>query len=280
MKMLKQLIQQQNNNSTWIHQIPSFRFFSLFLLSSLYSVQAQDFYKEKAQGWHWYEDRVVDKPKRPQPPKVKPSVPQPPLTPTQQIEAYKKDLEQKLHQALVSPTPEHMRAYMIAQFKGQDQAQRFSDAWMRVIYSDPKLDYTATTPLNHLGRQIYDKRHKEVRQQKIKQLAKTHGLFFFYQSNCPYCEEVAPMVKEFAKDYGFHVLAISLDGKPIPEFPVFQKDNGISKRFAITHTPALLAVNPKAGHVVPVSYGFVSREGMEKRVDALLESITQDRSRP
>ncbi|MGI4811727.1 MAG: type-F conjugative transfer system pilin assembly protein TraF [Janthinobacterium lividum] len=252
----------------------------VLFLSSL--SQAQDFYKGKAQGWHWYEDRVIDKKEDKQPLKVEPQaqVPASTLTPTptQQIDAYKKDLEQKLHQALVSPTPEHVKAYMMAQIQGQEQAQRFSDAWMRVIYTHPELDYTATTPLNHVGRQIYDGKLTKTRQDKIKSLAKTHGLFFFYQSECGYCEAVAPVVKDFAEAHGFSVLAISLDGKALPEFPNFQIDNGIAQKFQITQTPALLAVNPKAGHVVPVSYGFVSRAEMEKRLDALLNSLPDERT--
>lgn len=148
MLMLKQISQKQYNESLKIikqlghvgqSNILIAQIVVVLFLSSL--SQAQDFYKGKAQGWHWYEDRVIDKKEDKQPLKVQPQaqVPAPTLTPTQQIDAYKKDLEQKLHQALVSPTPEHVKAYMMAEKQGRDQAQRFSNAYIRVISTNPEL---------------------------------------------------------------------------------------------------------------------------------------------
>lgn len=94
------------------------------LLSSLFVQACQDVCGDKAQGLHFHEDPLIEKSD---------------LTPTQQIKAYKEDLEKKLHQALVAPTPEHVKAYMMAEKQGRDQAQRFSDAWIQVISTNPEL---------------------------------------------------------------------------------------------------------------------------------------------
>ena len=252
----------------------------IFLLVSLgSSALAEDFFKEHARGWHWYEDRIQEKPEEKK--KAYSQTSPPVLTPTQKIEAYKKDLEQKLHQALVHPTPENVKAYMEAQIKGQEMAQRFSDAWMQAVYTHPHLDFTAKRPLNHVGRQILGQQEEKSRTEKLTRLAQTHGLFFFFEGGCPWCEAFAPVVKTFAQKYGFKVLAISLDGKPLPEFPTPQKDNGIVQKFGIRGVPVLLAVEPKGGNVIPLSHGFVSQGELETRatvLEAVLKSPEERRT--
>ena len=253
----------------------------IFVLASLgSSVFAEDFFKEHARGWHWYEDRVQEKPEEKK--KASPQTSPPVLTPTQKIAAYKKDLEAKLHLALVNPTPENVKAYMEAQIKGQEMAQRFSDAWMQAVYTHPHLDYTAKRPLNHVGRQILGQQEEKSKEVKLKHLAKTHGLFFFFEGGCPYCEAFAPVVKAFAQKYGFKILAISIDGKTLPEFPTPQKDNGIVQKFGIRDVPVLLAVEPKGGNVIPLSHGFVSQGELETRA-TVLEAVLknpEERNRP
>lgn len=251
---------------------------SVGLLWSCCSCQAQDFFKGKAEGWHWYEDRTgVQASANPQ--KVLPSpVPaqgkKKPLTPTHILRAYQKDLEEKLHRAVVDPTPANLVAYIEAQKAGQETAQRFAEAWMKVIYTHPHLDAAITRPVNHVGRTIYTAEAEKKRNEKIRRLARTHGLFFFFQGGCPYCEAFAPVVKGFAEKYGFKVLAISLDGKPVEGVPDFQKDNGIAARFNIRHVPALLAVNPREGRVIPLAHGFLAEAELEKRLDVLADSLT------
>lgn len=244
----------------------------LFLLSSFLMVSlcsAQDFFKGRAEGWHWYEDRRPVPDGREQHIKKTPK----PLTPTQIIQAWQKDLEEKLHQAVVSPTPQNLIAYMEAQTRGQQVAQRFSDEWMKVIYTHPSLDFTSTAPVNHVGRKIYTSQTEKNRTLKIQNLAKTHELLFFFEGGCPYCEAFAPVVKRFAEKYTFKILAISLDGASLKDFPEFQKDNGIAARFKIRHVPTVLAVNPRQGQVIPFVHGFLSENELEKRLDALSVAI-------
>lgn len=252
-----------------------------FWMSGLLSPVLGHFFEDHARGWHWYED-----PEREQQAEEKNPVSQKKpvtqkLTPTQQIKAYQQDLEQKLHQALTDPTPDHVAAYMEAQIKGQEMAQKFSEAWMQVVYTHPHLDGTRQRPLSHVGRQIVVKQDEEDRKQTLKKLAQTHGLFFFFDGQCPYCQAFASVVKTFAETYGFKVLPISLDGRPLPEFPNPQKDNGIARKFGLQHVPVLLAVEPQKGHVIPLSHGFVSQAELETRAHVLASSPSStERTQP
>ena len=257
---------------------------SLGVFCAFFPCSAQDFYKGKAQGWHWYEDRVKEESEEPKKTFSAPrhSLPLKPLTPTRKIEAYKKDLEEKLHRALVYPTPQNLIAYMEAQARGQDMAQKFSDEWMKVIYTHPHLDYNAKAPVNHVGQQIHSRQEEKRRTEKLKRLAQTHGLFFFFRSDCELCHAFASVVKSFSQTYGFRVLAISMDGRGIDGFPEFERDNGISSTFNIRQVPTLLAVDPHQRQVIPLSHGFISQSEIEKRADALVRIVnaSAERKRP
>jgi len=89
------------------------------------------------------------------------------------------------------------------------------------------------------------------------------------------------VVKRFAEKNGWSVLAISLDkGKPsFPEFPKAKPDNGIAARLNITHVPALIALHPKTGQMIPLAFGMISESEIEARVEALTR-LPQQQSIP
>lgn len=48
-------------------------------------------------------------------------------------------------------------------------------------------------------------------------------------------------------------------------------DNGLARTWGVRVLPALFAVNPKTGHVIPVAYGMVSQDHMIERIVTLIE---------
>ena len=62
---------------------------------------------------------------------------------------------------------------------------------------------------------------------------------------------------------------MSLDGGRLPEFPNAKRDNGISKRLQIAHVPALIALHPKTGQLIPLAYGMISETEIEERLSLL-----------
>ncbi|HUX79588.1 MAG TPA: conjugal transfer protein TraF [Alphaproteobacteria bacterium] len=226
------------------------------------------FFEKRAEGWHWYEDGEQKSETREQ--KKEEKIP---LNPSQLIEEQRKKLEQKLHAAIVEPTRENLVAYIIAQRALMDQSQRFSESWKRVVMTTPSLDETLVHPVDQNARHVYyDEQNKDL-SKKIKALAQDYGLFFFFRKNCPYCHGFAPIVKRFSEKYGWSVLAISLDGGSLPEFPHAKGDNGISERLKVSHVPALIALHPKTGQLIPLAYGMVSESEIEERVNILTQAL-------
>ena len=244
-------------------------------LSTVY-VQAA-FFEHQAEGWHWYHnpDIVLEEPKETK-------VAQTPLavfkTPSQIIKAYQKALEERLHRAWVFPSFENVKAYQVMQQDLMQRSETFAKTWMQVVYQSPQLDYSLQFPVAHTARHVYLDQQKDYRHQTIKALSEDYGLLFFFEADCTYCRAFAPIVKQFVETYGFHVLAISPDGRSLPEFVEAESDNGLMQKLNIEVFPTLLAINPKTRQLLPLSYGFSSLDKIEERLMVLITQQKENAS--
>ena len=231
------------------------------------------FFEKRAEGWHWYESLSDNKIKKRKAEEEKSSSGRSSSsslqTPTEKIEAQRRELETKLHTAILEPSQQNITTYILAQKALMDQSQRFSEAWKKVVLTTPSLDETLVHPVDQNARHVYYDEQRRELSKKIQGLASEYGLFFFFRKNCPYCHQFAPIVKRFADKYHWSVLGISLDGGNLPEFPHAKRDNGIATRLSVTHVPALIALHPKTGKLIPLAYGMVSENEIEERIELL-----------
>jgi conjugal transfer pilus assembly protein TraF len=225
------------------------------------------FFERHAEGWHWYQDSLSESEVKEK--KEKPNSTLSPQTPTEKIEAQRKEIETKLHAAIVEPTRENLMAYIMIQKALMDQSQRFSESWQRVVMTTPALDETLTHPVDQSARHVYYDEQAKAFSKHMKGLSQEYGLFFFFRKNCAYCHNFAPIVKRFAQKYGWSVLPISLDGGTLPEFPNARRDNGMATRLQVGHVPALIALHSKTGKLLPLAYGMVSESEIERRIEML-----------
>ncbi|MBY0500443.1 MAG: type-F conjugative transfer system pilin assembly protein TraF [Alphaproteobacteria bacterium] len=241
------------------------------------------FFERHAEGWHWYEplneslgdDKIEERKEISSGRSSSSSSP----TPTEKIEAQRKELETKLHTAILEPSRENIITYIFAQKALMDQSQRFSESWQQVVMTTPSLDETLIHPVDQNARHVYySERNKELIS-RIKALSQDYGLFFFFRKNCPYCHRFAPIVKHFAEKHSWSVLAVSLDGGTLPEFPHVRRNNGIAERLQVTHVPALIALHPQSGQTIPLAYGLVSESEIEERVDLLTRRLKPEGDR-
>lgn len=243
------------------------------------------FFERHAEGWHWYEDppsKIEERKKnslKENSLKESPSGRSPPFSsspPTEKIEAQRKELETKLHTAILEPNRDNIITYILAQKALMDQSERFSASWQRVVMTTPALDETLVHPVDQNARHVYYQgRHQDITK-RIKALAQDYGLFFFFKGECAYCHHFAPVVKHFAKKYGWSVLGISLDGGTLAEFPGAKRDNGMAARLQVSHVPALIAFHASSGQMIPLAYGMVSESEIEERIDLLTRSLNSE----
>lgn len=235
-------------NSCWL-------FVCLVNLLVSIPAKAENYYEQHAIGWHWYDDPKTEESSQP--------IEQ---NPVQQMTAVKQALEHALDQAVLNPTSQNVKNYIVLQNQMSNRASVFSRIWQSVLLQNPSLDYSIQHPTSQVGREVYLDQERLKEDAAIYQLSKHSGLFFFYRSTCPYCVRFAPIVKDFSKRYGIAVVPITTDGIVLPVFPDSRIDQGQAEQFHVTAEPALFTVNPYTHKAIPVSYGLTTEDQLRSRI--------------
>ena len=200
-----------------------------FTLSLPPQSEAAGFYFREQEGWFWYE-REPEQPKAPKPPPPpEPTAPTPsPLAESApegprplSAEWLREHIGEYRDAAIDDPTPENVALYLYLQRVALDKSSRFAAATQRAVQLDPFLDEITQRPTATFAANLTNRQAGEQRDAALARIAERAGVLFFFRSDCPYCEAQAPLLKLLENRFGFSVLAVSLDGAPLPggEFP-------------------------------------------------------------
>jgi conjugal transfer pilus assembly protein TraF len=233
-----------------------------------------NYWLRKQEGWFWYRDP-------PTPPKAQaPAKREADRRPKElvEFEVMQKRLEELKRIAVMNPTEAHMKAYMGYQRYVMDKSAVFADTWQRVVWKTPELDYSLTgRPTNSFAIDVYDGQIRGKQADAIRALAKTHGLFFFFRSDCPYCHKFAPVLKRFEQEYGLNVFPVSLDGGGLPDYPSALLDNGIATNLNVSVVPAVFLAVPGSREITPIGYGLMAATELVERIYAVTQTKAGDR---
>lgn len=233
------------------------------------------FWDDYRRGWHFYEDPELEETvPTPAPPKTSASIA--PKTPERrapelvEFEQLQKRLEEYRNIAIIRPTEVNVRRYMELEARVVRQASHFADVAQRVAWTTPSLDMTLEgRPVNSQAIQVYDREQTLRRQASVATLSKTHVLFFFFRSDCPYCHAFAPTLEAFQARHGIQIVPISVDGGGLPNFPQFRRDNGIAKTLQVAQVPAVYLAEPFTGKITPLGFGVLSEAQLLERITAV-----------
>lgn len=247
------------------------------LVSSLVSSSlSAGFYEKKMEGWFWFETKDKRaKPKKPNLPKAAPAPQAHSPSARMILKQWQALLEESKAKAILYPTHENVKNYIILQNDLMQRTEAFSNSWMSVHYQNPHLNYSVKHPYNPIALKPYYEEKQKNQDKVLEKVAQEYGFFFFYASSCPHCHAFAPVVKKWAEMRGFKVIGVSLDGKTIEGFEDSKVDNGITKRFGITHVPSLVGVNPRANHILPIAAGPLPIPEIENRIVHLVTGGSQ-----
>lgn len=230
------------------------------------------YFRKREDGWFWYRDPAQATPLPPvvEPP-AKPSASKP-SDPLQRIAAQRERLETLQALAILEPTTTNVASYLREQQALMDQSQRFADAWQQVVWTNPTLDNTLRAPT---GSAAYVRADADAEglDQRLTDAAQSYGLMFFFRGSCPYCHRFAPVLQAFASRYGFSVVAVTLDGGTLPEFPQPKSNDAAATALQVESVPAVYLIEPRQRTVAPASFGFIGYSELAQRVDAALQQI-------
>ncbi|MCE4369658.1 conjugal transfer protein TraF [Xanthomonas hortorum] len=225
------------------------------------------YWSDSWRGWHFYERPP------PEPDAVEPAtVPTAPTKPDalREFERLQKAVEDTRNIAIMRPTEENVRRYMALEAQVVARASYFADVAQRVAWIHPELDPTLQgRPVNARALEVYERQQAEARSHTVARLGQDHVLLFFFRSDCPYCHAFAPTLEAFQGRHGLQILAISVDGGPIPGFPHARHDNGIAKTLRVEQVPAVFLAQPFTGRIMPIGFGVLSESELLERITTL-----------
>jgi len=232
-------------------------------------LNASNFYDNRERGWFFFEDLFKKKEAeetQKQAPQEAALFPPSDLSPVERMKEMKRRLKDVKYRAIIEPTVENQLAYKKFEQKIMQQSEVFADAGQKALLVDPHLDERVENPTAQSARPIVMRLESDKRTAKLKALSSRYGLFFYFSSDCQYCHLFSPVVKMFQEKYGWDVIAISMDGKGIKEFPDYRTDNGSAVENKIEYFPALMLFDAKTNHLQPFQYGFTTLDALEEKV--------------
>jgi conjugal transfer pilus assembly protein TraF len=184
----------------------------------------------------------------------------------EQLEALQQELKGKRALAIIDPTPENVAAYIELQNASMNQASVFSDVWRRVVWQTPALNYELHRPVNNAGIEVQRQVHQTAVTQKLNEISREWGIFFFFRSGCPYCHVMSSTLKVISDMHGITIFPISLDGSGLPEYPNPSTDNGMAKQLNVQEVPMMVLGNVKTRNMVALGSGVISSQEMIERM--------------
>lgn len=214
-------------------------------------------------GFTWYDDEpLLPKPaandNQPQPATNK--VPAQ-TTAEQRIANLTEQLEQAIARAIDNPNYENVVVAQKLQLQVIAKSQSFAKMWQIAATINPLLtDHNEHH--NILHRKIYQQQQSSVKAVKLKRLSKNYGLLLQIHPNCPFSLSFAPIVKHFAANYNFQILAASNNGGDFLGI-VGIKDRGqlqiLNPEYRV---PALYLVHSSGNikQTYPIAWGIIDED--------------------
>ncbi|WP_428980712.1 type-F conjugative transfer system pilin assembly protein TraF [Erwinia billingiae] len=211
-------------------------------------------------GWHWYndpeEEQETDAPAAPPPPV---------LSAEEKMARLQKETKTALAKAIMEPTIENFARFKRLQDFWTTQASKFSMAAQASMLAHPELDYNLQHSHYNGTAKLQQAGDRADEQSAIARLTAQNGVFFFYRGKEAMDNQMAEVVKNFAKSNGIALIAITVDGAASASMPGTRPDTGQAKRMGISHFPALFLVNPRDETSQPLAYGFIAQDDLAKR---------------
>ena len=242
---------------------------TLIFCAAAAEVCAADFWKEDVwknqdRGFLYYPDEEKPKPKK---------TPFKDLKSIQSAEELKAEHAFRLATASFNPTEENVLAFQEINFFVQEKASLFTDVYRRTSWQNPQFDFSTLNPTPNFAQVSLNSSRAAQKKEDIQSLTQSWGLMYFYRSDCRFCEIQSPLIKRLQTEYGFEVLAISLDGSANLHFADALPDNGVSQLLTngegLARVPALFMIKSDKSQSYLVSSGVLSLEDMLSRIQTL-----------
>jgi conjugal transfer pilus assembly protein TraF len=234
---------------------------SYFLSPACYAGQQSGFFDQRYRGWLWFEAEPAEQDKQPVS-----NVQQAEITPAEarkEIEQFAKELEELKFMMLARPTIDNVRAYRAKERLMWQQAEKLEDSWEMASFRHPEQRDLINNPVNVHAVKLKRQMDNEQQTLTINELAKKFDLILFFDSNCQYCQLLAPVLRNFGEQYGFNIEAIS-SGSSKHEYFKTATSPQLIAQLGISAFPTVIAVSHDSKTAFELIRGYVSQAELEQ----------------
>ncbi|MCL4068146.1 conjugal transfer protein TraF [Pseudomonas sp. GX19020] len=227
-------------------------------------------------GWNFYCKPPVEPEEEPlaEPVMPPPAPPAPPpaaeKTYTEQIEEFRKALDEMKYRAILDPTEENVQSYMEAQQRMTGMATAFTDQWQRVLFKTPALDINTRFPISQMGGAVYQDQMRVARENSLIEAAANLGFMVIVEDPaiCGLCTPQLEVIQRLQASHGIEVIVVSADGSFQPAWPNAVVDTGQLRAYGLTDSPrpTVALIEPRTGIVEPIGSGLLTEDVILERV--------------
>lgn len=231
-------------------------FLMLFFINDVMAYSS--YYNQSPIGWHWNNniEPAIEKKAKQNKQVENGDDPVKKMHRIHQLLNYYKD------KAVLNPTVENIKEYLVIQNMIMRQSTTFEDNWKKTMLLYPEFNYGITHPTDSAISQISQSNLHDKMASIVKAMPQQYGLLFFYNGNNPLSPEMEKTILYFSKFYGFSTIAVSVDGKIISGGLQSHIDHGQAESLGVKALPAIVLVNPKTGAHAILAYGYASEDDL------------------
>lgn len=158
------------------------------------------FFDERYRGWFWFEEGKKIKVE-----KMSPEVA------SKEIEYLKNELDNRRNVMIAQPNAENVKDYIVWEEKMWRNALKLDEAYREAKFLYPEYFDKRKNPTNVHAVKLRRASEREQNINKIREFAQKFDLVVVTKEDCLYSKAFAPILKGFAKEYGFQVSRIEKD---------------------------------------------------------------------
>ena len=207
------------------------------------------FYKEKKQGWYWYQkDPEKKKPEDPSRRKL-PNLED--YTAQELWNMYPDDFQELLNtfmkKAVQAPNEKTVMDYLVMQDIARRKSLAFASVMSYVDQKNQELGTQSVYPITAPGQSAVVSMRMREQEETIASGREQFGLIMFTRQGCDFCESQKSILEFFVNKYGWPVRFVDMDEHP-----------NMAAKFDVTMTPTMIMVDKQSGKSMPISVGVIS----------------------
>lgn len=160
-----------------------------------------------------------------------------------------------------------------------NQAIAASRMWRFNTAQDPSLSQITDKPTSRFGLKLLQREQEKNTNEIYELIKKENGFFvFFSRTDCPYCHDMLPVLKELQEDTGVNVHNASLDAECMPGFPdgkclTGERSRKPAARLKVRTVPDLLVYLPKDQTWIRLATGVKTLATIKDRIKLFVSGM-------